>query len=423
MKKNKIFLLIISLMAASILWIYVVTVVNPEGNRTITGIPVVLSGEDVLREDQSLIITGGRTATVTAEFHGKNADLNKLLQQQDEITAVVDVTRIRTAKSYTMSYDLNLPNSVQDAGITVTSRSPSSITFEVQKQVSMPIEIRGDFTGVSVAEGYMLEKTSFDYDVVQVTGTESVVSTIDCAQVIITRTNLDKTVTDTVPFTLCDKDGNAVDTANLSMDISTVDVTLNVVKYKDVALEVEILDGGGATSKDAKVTIDPESITLSGDSTVLDAINKITLGTIDLADMESNTLTQSFDIIIPNDTKNVSGVDQANVTVTIRNKETAVIRATNIAFIHEPEGLTATSMTKQVQVLIRASTADISKITSNNLRVVADLSDYTTAGTNTVPVTIYIDGFPDAGVIGDEYTIVVTLAEKTDEKNSDTNGN
>ena len=139
--------------------------------------------------------------------------------------------------------------------------------------------------------------------------------------------------------------------------------------------------------------------------------------------MESNTLTQSFDIIIPNDTKNVSGVDQANVTVTIRNKETAVIRATNIAFIHEPEGLTATSMTKQVQVLIRASTADISKITSNNLRVVADLSDYTTAGTNTVPVTIYIDGFPDAGVIGDEYTIVVTLAEKTDEKNSGTNGN
>ncbi len=131
--------------------------VNPEGNPHHYRHSVVF-GEDVLREDQSLIITGGRTATVTAEFHGKNADLNKLLQQQDEITAVVDVTRIRTAKSYTMSYDLNLPNSVQDAGITVTSRSPSSITFEVQKQVSMPIEIRGDFTGVSVAEGYMLEK-------------------------------------------------------------------------------------------------------------------------------------------------------------------------------------------------------------------------------------------------------------------------
>ena len=87
MKKNKIFLLIISLMAASILWIYVVTVVNPEGNRTITGIPVVFSGEDVLREDQSLIITGGRTATVTAEFHGKNG-LRQIEKEKEKCCSV-----------------------------------------------------------------------------------------------------------------------------------------------------------------------------------------------------------------------------------------------------------------------------------------------------------------------------------------------
>ena len=101
--------------------------------------------------------------------------------------------------------------------------------------------------------------------------------------------------------------------------------------------------------------------------------------------------------------------------MTIRNKATAVIRATNIAFIHEPDGLEATSMTKQVQVTIRASESDIAKITSNNLRLVADLADYSIPGTNSVPVTVYIDGFPNAGVIGD-YTIVVSLAEKTAEE-------
>ena len=31
------------------------------------------------------------------------------------------------------------------------------------------------------------------------------------------------------------------------------------------------------------------------------------------------------------------------------------------------------------------------------------------AGTYQVPVTIYIDGYPDAGVIGDDYKIVVVL--------------
>ena len=415
MKKNKILLFAVSLIAASVLWIYVVTVVNPEGERTISGIPVTFSGEEVLREDQSLIITDGKDTTVTAQFHGKNADLNKLLQQQDEITAVVDVSKIRSAKSYSMTYELRLPSSVQDAGITTASRMPSAINITIQRQVSQPVQIVGDFTGVSVADGYMLEKTSFDFDVVQVTGPEDVVSSIACAKVVVSRTNLDRTTTDTVSYTLCDKDGNAVDMTNLSVDVDSLELTLSVVKYKDVALEVEIIDGGGATSKDTKISIDPPTITLSGDAAVLDGINKITLGSIDLADLESNSATLPFDVVIPNDTKNISGVDQANVTVTIRNKATAVIRATNIAFIHEPDGLEATSMTKQVQVTIRASESDIAKITSNNLRLVADLADYSIPGTNSVPVTVYIDGFPDAGVIGD-YTIVVSLAEKTTEE-------
>ena len=67
MKKNKILLLIISFIAASVLWVYVVTVVNPEGTRSISGIPVTFSGEDVLREDQNLIITTDYHGDITLE--------------------------------------------------------------------------------------------------------------------------------------------------------------------------------------------------------------------------------------------------------------------------------------------------------------------------------------------------------------------
>lgn len=415
MKNNKLILFIISLIASAVLWIYVMTVVNPEGTRTVTGIPVTFSGEEMLREDQSLIITGGKSTTVTAQFHGKNADLNKLLQHQDEITAVVDVSRIRSAKNYSLSYELSLPSSVQDAGITVVDRSPSTVSFTVQKQITLPIRVVGDFSGVSVAEGYMLEKASFDYDIVQVTGPEETVNAIEAARAVVVRNNLDKTVTDTVPFTLTDSAGKPIDMTDVTTDVDQLDVTLSVVKYKDIVLEVDLIDGGGATSKDTVIEIEPKKITLSGDATVLDGINKITLGTIDLSEIETSSATIPFDIVIPNDTKNISGVDQASVSVTIRNKSTAVIRAANIVFIHEPEGLKATSVTKQVPVLIRASTADIEKITANNVRLVADLEGYSIPGTNTVPVEVYIDGYPEAGCIG-EYTIVVTLAEKTDEE-------
>ena len=191
---------------------------------------------------------------------------------------------------------------------------------------------------------------------------------------------------------------------------------MNVVKHKSVPLDVEFIDGGGATSKDVSYEIDPSSITISGDSTVLDALNKIVLGNIDLASIKNSTEVLPFSIVIPDGAKNVSGEEQATVTIRIKNKETAVIRATNIAFINTPDGYTPNSVTQLVQVTVRASASDITKISSSSLRVVADMSDCTQAGTYQVPVTIYIDGYPDAGVIG-EYSIAVTLTKTESSEN------
>ena len=408
MKKSKLITMIISLLAAFLLWVYVVTIVNPEGEITLSDIPVSFSGEEVLREDQGFVITEGKDVTVTAHFSGKNSDLKKLEQYQEEIVAVVDVSKVRSAKEYTLSYDLTLPNSVQQSAVTVFDRRPSTVSFTVQRLVSKSVGVVGDFSRVEIAEDYMLDSRSFDYETVTVEGPEDIVSSIQCAQVEMSRTNLDKSVTETLSFTLLDENGNAVDTSMLTTNTDRIEVTLNVVKYKTVPLDVEFIDGGGATGKDVSYEIDPPTITLSGDSTVLDTLNKIVLGNIDLASIKNSTEVKPFAIVIPDGAKNVSGEEQASVTIRIKNKETAVIRATNIAFINTPEGYTPNSVTQLVQVTVRASASDIDKISSSSLRVVADMTGCTQAGTYQVPVTIYIDGYPDAGVVG-EYSIAVTM--------------
>ena len=396
MKRSKLITMGISLLAAICLWAYVVTVVNPDGDTIISGIPVTFSGQEVLREDQGLIIKGDYDDMVSVHFYGKNTDLKKLEQYKDEITAVVDVSKVRSAKEYQLSYQLTLPNAVQASAVQVTDRNPSVITIQVEKLAKREIEVRGDFSGVEIAEGYLLESTSFDYDTVTVEGPESVV------------TNVDKNITESVDYTLVDADGNAVDMSDLTTDVDSIEVELDVVKYKEVPLTVNFIDGGGATGADASVDIDPASITLAGDATVLDSVNTIVLGNVDLGATENNAVL-SFDIKIPNDAKNVSGEETATVTIKIRNKKTRVIGATNIAFINTPDGFDAKSITQLVQTTVRASATDIDTIAANNLRVVADLSEYTQAGTYQVPVTIYIDGYPDAGVIGDDYKIVVVL--------------
>ena len=224
------------------------------------------------------------------------------------------------------------------------------------------------------------------------------------------RTNLDKTVTETLQFTLLDENGEPVDTEMLTTNTDVVEVTLNVIKHKSVPLDVEFIDGGGATAKDVSYEIDPRSITLAGDSTVLDALNKIVLGNIDLASIKNSSEVLLFPINIPDGAQNVSGEEQATVTIRIKNKETAVIRATNIAFINTPDGFTPSSMTQLVQVTVRASVSDINNISSSSLRVVADMTGCTQAGTSLEALSVYFVGYPDAGVIG-EYSIAVTLTK------------
>ena len=288
MKKSKLITMAISLLAAICLWIYVVTVVNPEGTTTISNIPVTFSGAEVLREDQGLVLSGDYQDMVTVSFTGKNSDMKKLEQNKDEISAVVDVSKIRSTRDYTLSYDLLLPDAVPDSAVTITDRTPGNITVHVEKLVKKPVPVKGDFSQVEVAEGYMLDSTTFDYDTVTVEGAESVVNQIEYALISMNRTNVDKTISEQLDYTLVDANGDPVDTSELTMDVQAIDVTLTVVMYKEVQLDVKFIDGGGATSSDVSYTIDPETITLSGDATALEGVNTILLDNIDLSAIMKN---------------------------------------------------------------------------------------------------------------------------------------
>ena len=408
--KSKLFSLIVSVLAAMCLWVYVMTVVNPDVDLTIGNIPVTFSGAEVLREDHGLVITGDYQEFVSVHFYGKNADLKTLDQHKDELKAVIDVSKVRSTKDYTMSYDITLPSAVSASSITKMDKSPANITFTVERQIRKSVEVRGDFSSVKIAEGYMLDSTSFDFDSITIEGPESIVNTVDHVQITIERSNVDKTITESVPVVLLDKDGAQVDPTQLTLSADAIEVTMKIVKYKVVPIEVQFTEGGGAKLSDLDWDYEPKAVTLSGDSTVLDGLNSIQLEPIDLSTLPSNDETVERAILIPNDAKNVSGEETVSVRITIKGKQIKTLRTTNIVFVGvDEEKFKATSLSQQVQVTIRAAAADASRISATSIRIVADMSGYTQEGTYQVPVTVYVDGFDSAGAIG-QYSIAATLA-------------
>ena len=418
MRNKKWLTMLLALVVSVIIWVYIVTVENPEKDATLYNIPVTFSGEDILREDYDLIIAETNVESgVTLDFSGKLSELNKLRDEKMELEVTVDVSRLRSANEFTFSYDLSnvtLPASVSSQSLSLIGRTPNKISVTLAKLESKTVEVKV-VTDVKTVDGYLAERATQNYSEIVIEGPADVINQVDYALVSLTRENVDQTITTSLPYTLIDYDGNVVDSTDITSDVTEIEVTQPISMFKVVPLEILTIDGGGATQDDCVIQVEPETIQISGEASILETIQSIRLSSVDLSSMMSNSETFTRVITVPDGCTNLSGVQEATVKVQIKNKAIRQVRipSTNFQFINQPAGIQPESTTTMLLVAIRANEADIDLISEENIRVVADLSSFTAANagtTVTVPVRIYLDGFEDAGVIQDEeYSIIVDL--------------
>ena len=414
--QNKKWLSLLCAIVVSLgLWVYVVTVENPEGSITIYNIPVTFSGQDLLREDYDLLITDSNVANgVELSFTGKRSVLTKLQESKSELQLAVNVTYLRSAQTYSLSYDINdltLPSSVSAQDLVLGTKDPSAVTVTLENQIkkTVPIVIQQN---VRLQEGYMTDRLTQNYAEVVVEGPQKVIDQISKAQAVLDRENVGQTITATLPLTIVNENGEPVDTTSLSYNVTEVEVTLPVLMYKDVPLEAPLIEGGGATSADVVLDIKPKSIRLSGDPSVLESLTSIKLSNVDLSSMMTNSETLSRTIVIPEGCTNISGEQEASVNLQIKNKSIRQMRisSSNFQYIGLSAEYGVNFKTTLLLVTIRAGEKDISQITEDNLRVVADFTSVEPGDAIYVPVKIYIDGFEGAGVVApDDYRILVDI--------------
>jgi len=192
--------------------------------------------------------------------------------------------------------------------------------------------------------------------------------------------------------------------------VDSVYTVLPVVVVKEIPLTVDFLDGGGATSADIKYVIEPETIPVSGPEEDMQYLNELSLGSIDLAQV-MDTVTEEFPIYLPAELKNISGLTTASVKVTIRGLTTKAFEVSNIELTNVPKGYKAALTTRVRTIVLRGTKAELDKVSASQIRIVADLSELSTAtGSYNVPVKVYLYTDGDVGVIG-QNNVVVNLSK------------
>ena len=411
MKKNKLPVFLLALGAAILVWLYDVTVVNPNDTSTISGIPVSFVNEDDMRS-QDLMVTGRSSDTVSLRISGRRSELKKLSKNNIEVTA--DLSEIDKAGEHELFYTVRFPANVSSGDLSIDNRSPASVSVTVEHYIRRAVEVRtvfeGDVSPVADGESLVIDTDSMKVTPaeVTVTGPADQVEAIDCAMITIDRSGISETTMAEYDYELLDASGEAVNRDELVTDVEKFTVSIPVLKYKEVPLTVRTVSGGGATDANVSYSLSADSIKISGDPALVDHIHQIELGTLDYSTVIGPT-TRTYAVSLPEGVNNASGVTEVELTADVSGLSVITLNVDNFTLVNVPENLTAESLGESVQLTLRGTPAALSNLKPEDVIVTVDLSSFTQPGTFIIPVTVKLPEGLQVGAIGSN-TLTVTLS-------------
>ena len=334
--KSKAWSLLLSVVLATGLWMYVITTVSPNSKTTVQDIPVVFEGESWLLENRNLMITDGMETTVDLDVSGNRSDISKL--NRSNVILKIDLTKVYESGPANLTYNISYPPDVPVGAITVENRNPASVRLTVEKRLSKEIPVRVAFTG-AVPEEFIAdtENVVLDYSVVNIKGPASVVEKIAQARVDIDLEEQTESLSENYRFTLCDEEGNPLDASKITTDIAEIHLEVNIRRYKEIPLMLNVVYGGGATEGYTRYEIKPASIRVSGSDAVLADLSEIVLGTVNFAEQTENT-QMTFPINLPEGVTNLTGITEATAEIRFVGLSIKEFTTENIKVINVPEG-------------------------------------------------------------------------------------
>lgn len=405
LRESRWFYILLSVLLAVLIWMYIRDVENPTQEGTYYGVEIQISGERVL-EERGLTVASISQKTVNVTV---NAPISVHNDLRGNITATVDVSQCTEPGEYQFTCTPKLPSNIDTTGAYFPD-SAQVVTVVIDNLATETKTLELKLEG-SVADGYQAGAPVFDPETVELSGTAEQLAQVSRAVVILEADGLKQSYSGRLPITLLDENDEPITDTNISMSEETAYLTLPVGVMKEVPLTVSFIPGGGATGDgDVEVDIQPKTINVIGTEEAVAGLTEISLGSIDLSTV-LDTSVITMPIRLSSALDNASGITEAQVTVTIKGLSTRSLDVSNIEITNVPDGYTVEKVTQTRTIVIRGSESALEQVDPNQVWIVADMSKITATGTNSVPVTVYLNASDEVGVVG-EYKIVVNIKKK-----------
>lgn len=408
---NNLGLKIIALIASGILWLVVVNINDPEVAKQFT-CAVVVENDQVLRNmGKTYEIVDGSTAVFTVRANRSvmnnlsNSDFKAVanMENVEDLQYVpIEITATRSASQ------LQITKRTQNLEISVEDIKSGQYIISAQQEGEP-------------ADGCVVGTLSVSPNVLKVSGPESIVSQINKVVATIDVDGMTADLSDGVIPVLYDEDGAVIDTTKLTLNLTTVTVTAQILNVKEVGISFTTMGTPAEGYHVAEVVHSPETIEVMGESAVLNELNEITVPAevLDVTDATSD-LEKDVDIsaYLP-DGVSLVNASEKNIHVTAV-LETAIekefdLPTANITITNLPSGMEAEFESDTVPVKITGYASDLEDINADTLTATIDVSGQK-AGGHVVPIKLNLN--EELFTASENNTVEVILQKKT-EKSSD----
>jgi YbbR domain-containing protein len=267
---------ILSLAIAFILWFIVGNINDPVTVRTISDIPVQIINEDVLESINKVYeITEGDTVSVTAR--GKSSIVKNL--KASDFTATADLSKLSIVDAVPIDISLSSRDANQ-VDLTLGKVNTVKVKIEDRTEVMLPVTVE---TVGNVRSGYAIGSKTSSPNLVEVSGSETVINKLKEIRVQVDVDNAYKDISTRQSVKFYDQNGDQVESASIECETAAVDVNIELWQTKEIPVVMET--DGNVASGYGVVTFEyePKTVTVAASDEDLEKLTEITLDPLDVS--------------------------------------------------------------------------------------------------------------------------------------------
>lgn len=409
---NNLWLKLLSVGLAFLLWLVVINISNPVVTRT-KEVAIEVENESVLAASKQTYEIIGKS-TVTISYDVRTLDEHKI--RAADFRAYIDLADLyEPTGSVPVEIEI-LNNRELLAGSPVAVAKPGSVRIKTENIQRKGFDLNINHIGTPEG-GYALGETSINTDYVYVRGPESLVGQINSVGIEINIETAKSDLEGTAVPNFYDANGNILSLGdNVTMDVSDVSYTVQILKEKKIPL---VFDVGGTVYDGYRFTgiaSDLREVDVVGIPSQIEAFNSITIPASVLnIDGATENIRYQIDLkpYLPENVSLSGSQDTVTVELNVVQLSTKTIdfNTANIIKTGESSIYTYDFSITRAEAVIRGMADELADLKVSDLTISVDVSGFE-AGTYKAVLNITVDNSFDV-VSYSDFDIIVTAKPST----------